>query len=340
MLLKLLKEAKVPEKIIEIIKIVFSKSWISFGKKSMWRSTRGLLQGSCLSQILSNFYINLMLRKLEESRSWVRAYADDIVIVVEDRKEIDSKLKIVIYWCKNYEINLNLEKSGIMRILKRSGKVQVMANVANIPEVTEYKYLGLVINQSLNFKSICSKIKMKLAYQRLHLRKISNSDLKPKARKLLLKTICYQFITYGCTLMYTISNKYKKCLNSEMYQFTKQIFGFKGNPKKEELYQILNLPNTDELIRRRMEGINQEKKRNAQVALSKKFQTPKIINFVIDSIVAVYKWKNKKWKCGIIVNQKHLIYECPEMDDWRTDVVKNLKVREIDELLKGLYINS
>ena len=72
-----------------------------------------------------------------------------------------------------------------------------------------------------------------------------------------------------------------------MYQFTKQIFGVKGNPKKEELYQILNLPNTDELIRRRMEGINQEKKLKAHLALSEKYQTPKIINFVIGSIVAV-----------------------------------------------------
>ena len=28
------------------------------------------------------------------------------------------------------------------------------------------------------------------------------------------------------------------------------------------------------------------------------------------------------------------------MDDWRPYVVKNLKVREIDELLKGLYQNA
>ena len=74
----------------------------------------------------------------------------------------------------------------------------------------------------------------------------------------------------------------------------KRIFGVKGNPKKEELYKALNLPNTDELIRRLMEGINQEKKRRAQVALSEKYQTLKIINFVIGSIVAVYKRKKKK----------------------------------------------
>ena len=55
-----------------------------------------------------------MLRKLEESKSWVRAYADDIVIAVKDRKDIDLKLKIVLDWCKNYEINLNPEKSGII----------------------------------------------------------------------------------------------------------------------------------------------------------------------------------------------------------------------------------
>ena len=57
-----------------------------------------------------------MLRKLEESKSWVRTYADDIVIAVEDYKEIDSKFKIVLDWCQNYENNLNPEKSGIMRI--------------------------------------------------------------------------------------------------------------------------------------------------------------------------------------------------------------------------------
>ena len=28
------------------------------------------------------------------------------------------------------------------------------------------------------------------------------------------------------------------------------------------------------------------------------------------------------------------------MNDWRMDVLKNLKVREIDELLKGLYQNT
>ena len=63
--LKLLKEAKVSWKFIEIIKIMFSKYWISFGNKLMWRTTRGILQGSCLSPIFFNFYINPMLRKLE-----------------------------------------------------------------------------------------------------------------------------------------------------------------------------------------------------------------------------------------------------------------------------------
>ena len=86
-----------------------------------------------------------------------------------------------------------------------------------------------------------------------------------------------------------------------------------------------------------MEGINQEKKQKAQVALSEKYQTPKTI--VIVSTVVIYKRKKKRWKCGIIVNHKHLIYECPEMDHWGMDVLKNLNVHEIDELSKGLYLN-
>ena len=94
----------------------------------------------------------------------MRAYADDIIIVLKDAKEIDLKLKIVLDWCDNNDIKLNPEKSGVMRLLKRSGKIKGIKNIANIPEVIEYKYLGLIINQSLNFNAITTKIKVKTRY--------------------------------------------------------------------------------------------------------------------------------------------------------------------------------
>ena len=61
--------------------------------------------------------------------------------------------------CDNNDIKLNPEKSEMMRLLKRSGKIKGIKNISNIPEVLKYKYLGLTINQSLNFNTITNKSK-------------------------------------------------------------------------------------------------------------------------------------------------------------------------------------
>ena len=48
------------------------------------------------------------------------------------------------------------------RILKRGGKALGIKNNLNIPEVTEYKYLGITISQSLSIKHTTMKLKRRL----------------------------------------------------------------------------------------------------------------------------------------------------------------------------------
>ena len=133
------------------------KSRITFDGHTTCHTSRGLLQGSCLFLILFNFYINSRLRNLEINNTWFRAYAYYIVIAVNDIKEINSKLEIGLDWWKYYEIELNPSKSGILKILNRTGKAKGITNIANIPEVMKYKYLEIIINQSINFKGKYSK---------------------------------------------------------------------------------------------------------------------------------------------------------------------------------------
>ena len=44
-------------------------------------------------------------------------------------------------WCIQNEMKINEIKSGILRILKRKGKIRFIENSLNIPEVDIYKYL-------------------------------------------------------------------------------------------------------------------------------------------------------------------------------------------------------
>ena len=208
-LLNLLDEARIPGDIIEVIKEMFSKSHTTIDVISTFKTTKGLLQGSCLTPILFNFYINPMLRNLEKLNSWCRANADDIVIAVDNLQDINMYLKVVLEWCVAYEIELNPIKSGILRVLNRAGKIKGIKNIAKIPEVTEYKYLGLTINQRLNFKGLTFKIKSKSNYMREQINKIKYTVLSPKSRKLILKTIYYQMITYGCTSVYPRNKNYR-----------------------------------------------------------------------------------------------------------------------------------
>ena len=55
----------------------------------------------------------------------------------------------------------NPQKSGNLRILNIAGKEKEVENIANIPEVNEYKYLGITINLSLIFKEIVKLINKK-----------------------------------------------------------------------------------------------------------------------------------------------------------------------------------
>ena len=62
-----------------------------------------------------------MPQKLEKENTWLRAYADDIVLAVE-LKKINTKLMKIVKWWEQYKVMLNAQKYGILRILNRTGK--------------------------------------------------------------------------------------------------------------------------------------------------------------------------------------------------------------------------
>ena len=332
-LLNLLDEARIPGDIIEIIKEMFNKSQITIDGVSTFKTTKGLLQGSCLSPILFNFYINPMLKNLEKLNAWCRAYADDIVIAVDNLQDINMYLKVVLEWCIVYEIELNPIKSGILRVLNRAGKIKGIKNIAKIPEVTEYKYLGLTINQSLNFKGLTFKIKSKSNYLRKQINKIKYTALSPKARKLILKTIYYQMITYGCTSVYPRNKNYRKWLNSAPYQLTKNIFGVRWSPSREILFRLLNLQNTEELINNSIFRDQQVITRSNNKHIDETLQIPQIINFILDWTMNDLKWKKQNWNCNLNRNQMHLINDCPDMNEWRKEWFEKLRVKSMDKII-------
>ena len=91
-----------------------------------------------------------------------------------------------IWWWKN-EMIINENKSGILRILKRSETKWIIKNSLNIIESETYKYLGVVINQSLTTKQNKDIIKTKVTALKRRIWKLKPSLVNQKSYLLISK---------------------------------------------------------------------------------------------------------------------------------------------------------
>ena len=69
-----------------------------------------------------------------------------ICILIEQARKA---IIIMKEWWETNKMKINETKSGLLRILLKSVNISIIINAMNIPEVNSYKYLGVIINQSL-----------------------------------------------------------------------------------------------------------------------------------------------------------------------------------------------
>ena len=93
--------------------------------------TRGLRQGCFLSPLLFSLYINSLVEKLRGVgvgvECWGRMvtallYADDAVLLAEDEVQVKRVLKALAEWCREWAVEVNVEKSGVMHMRRRGIK--------------------------------------------------------------------------------------------------------------------------------------------------------------------------------------------------------------------------
>ena len=163
------------------------------------RTYRGLIQGSVISPILFNLFINDLLLRYEREKIQARAYADDIACICISIEQARKAIIIMKEWWETNKVKINETKSGLLGILKNSGKISIIINAMNIPEVNSYKYLGVIINQSLIIENQKKLIQSKiLTLKRIGLLKPSVVDLR--SRHLVYKTLIYQKLCYASNI--------------------------------------------------------------------------------------------------------------------------------------------
>ena len=83
--------------------------------------SRGLRQGCVLSLLLFSLYVNSLVEKLRGAGVGVECrgqmvttllHADDAVMLAENEEQVKRGLKVLKEWCKEWGVEVNVEKSG------------------------------------------------------------------------------------------------------------------------------------------------------------------------------------------------------------------------------------
>lgn len=131
----------------------------------------GVPQGSILGALLFIIYINDMPNLLE--RCQIILYADDTLIFAEgesDRQcydDLTHDIKNINRWLDMNKLKLNESKTKILEI-NTTSNVIFKINDQVIEKVGEIKYLGMIIDKEIKFKThidyICKKIGKKISF--------------------------------------------------------------------------------------------------------------------------------------------------------------------------------
>ncbi len=185
--------------------------------------TCGVPQGSILGPLLFIVYINSLPNCLPQHTSTF-LYADDtaLVVKVDDAIELNNKLneslEMAGIWFRNHRLSLDVAKTKTMvfgtqqKVRNVKNEIQITLNNEVVSTVTDFKYLGLYLDESLTFDKHVSYLKGEIHAKMRTLGRVHQYIGKHTALQ-LYKTLIIPDLDYGDQIYDAMSN-----VNSEKLQ--------------------------------------------------------------------------------------------------------------------------
>ena len=156
--------------------------------------------------------------RLHDAGLFFVQYADDLVFTAVGDDELLKGYKIVHEWCVEQELEINKSKSALMHIRSshRTPNPPV-APIGGIPIVTEYKYLGVLVDDILTFQPFESNIKDKLKTYKSQIDFSWTNKLAQSHRYLLWHSLVQSRLVYGAAIVASFHQSSKLILQRIHY---------------------------------------------------------------------------------------------------------------------------
>ena len=136
----------------------------------------------------------------------VRLFADDTVFFTQLKnlpgcvEKLQAALDKFAEWCSANALHVNTGKTKVMAFgtpgrLKKMGKFRVQLGNVNLQQVSSYKYLGMTLDSSLNFKQHLSNVTRTVSHKLFILSRL-RKYLSEKAALLIYKTMVLPYMDY------------------------------------------------------------------------------------------------------------------------------------------------
>lgn len=269
---EILERRGINKKIIRIIKNIYennTNSVISQNRRSEPFNTKeGLRQGGGLSPLLFTIYIDEIIKKCSKVTKKLHvgyknlqrinisegAFADDIMILTENEKDLQTNLEIWNKTLDEYGMTLNKNKTKVMVVGGEQVKMNIKIGGIKIEQVTTFKYLGVNIAESgRQDKEINDRIEktMKL-YHIMNKTFIGKQEISKETKINVFKSIFRPILTFGCE-SWVLTQRMKNKLQAVEMKFLRRIRGVTkmDRLKNVKIREELKIQSTLDFIERR-----------------------------------------------------------------------------------------